>query len=149
MSNIKIIERKMTNEEFAELVEGFRENEFEHTDVHQTSERISFVVVDGNKFIGSSSGLAYKYGDKYSGWFHLTDVFITKRFRGKGYGRDLLLTLETKLKSLGIQRIWTWTAGYQAPGFYEKLGYEKFCELEKYYLSGHSHIGMRKTLDFF
>ncbi len=45
--------------------------------------------------------------------------------------------------------MWTWTAGYEAPGFYLKHGYEVFCEMPDYYSSGHSRIGLRKALHRF
>ena len=146
MKTIKIFERDMTDTEFSQMNEGFKEYELLYTEVNQTSDRLGFVILDGNKFVGCSSGLAYKNGEKYNNWCQLTDLFVEKEYRGQGLGSKVLKKLEEKLISLGIHKIWTWTAGYEAPDFYKKQGYEVFCELEKYYLTGHSRIGLRKNL---
>ena len=146
MKKIRIIERDMTDIEFSQMNSGFKDYELLHNGMIQTSDRIGFVLLDGNKFIGCSSGLAYKNGDIYNNWCTLTDLFIEKEYRRQGLGRKVLQKLEEKLNSLGIHKIWTWTAGYEAPDFYKKQGYEVFCELEKYYFNGHSRIGLRKKL---
>ena len=147
MKEIRFIERDMTDLEFSQMNTGFKDYELFHTGVNQTSERLGFVILDGSKFIGCSSGLAYKNGEIYNNWCQLTDLFIEKGYRGRGLGKKVLKKLEEKLISLGIYNIWTWTAGYEAPNFYIKQGYEVFCELEKFYLKGHNRIGMRKNLD--
>ena len=49
-------------------------------------------------------------------------------------------------RQLGVDRIYTWTAGFEAPAFYAKNAYEVFGELEHYYPTGHSRIGLRKIL---
>jgi len=147
MKKFIIIERDMTDTEFSQMNAGFKEHELLHTEVNQTSDRLGFVILDGSKFVGCSSGLAYKNGEKYNNWCQLTDLFIEKEYRGQGLGYKVLKKLEEKLISLGIHNIWTWTAGYEGPDFYKKQGYEVFCELEKYYLTGHSRVGMRKNLE--
>ena len=58
----------------------------------------------------------------------------------------MLARLEQRVTALGLRHIWTWTAGYEAPGFYKRQGYEVFAELEDWYLSGHSRVGLRKEL---
>jgi len=147
MKKIKIIERDMTDVEFSQMNEGFQDYELLHIGVNQSSNRFGFVILDGSKFVGCSSGLAYKNGEKYNNWYQLTDLFIEKEYRGQGLGKKVLTKLEEKLISLGIHNIWTWTAGYEAPDFYKKQGYKVFCELEKYYLTGHSRVGMLKFLE--
>ena len=147
VKEIRIIERDMTDLEFSQMNAGFKDYELLHTGVNQTSDRLGFVILDDSKFIGCSSGLAYKNAEKYNNWCQLTDLFIQQEYRGQGLGKKVLNKLEEKLISLGIHNIWTWTAGYEAPDFYKKQGYEVFCEFEKYYLTGHSRIGLRKSLE--
>ena len=96
--------------------------------------------------MGCSSGLVYLKTTGYSNWFYLTDLFVEKPFRGRGIGAELLQRLEKRVFSLGIGNIWTWTSGYEAPDFYQKQGYEIFCEMDQWYSSGHSRIGFRKAL---
>jgi ribosomal protein S18 acetylase RimI-like enzyme len=146
MKELRIVERDMTDTEFSQMNTGFKDYELLHTGVNQTSERLGYVVLDSSKFVGCSSGLAYMNGEKFSDWCQLRDLYIDKEYRGKGWGKIMLEKLEEKLISLGIYKVWTWTAGYEAPGFYTKQGYQKFCELEDYYQTGHARIGMRKNL---
>jgi len=146
MRDLRIIEREMVETEFSQMNAGFKDYELLQTGVNQTSERLGYVILDGSKFVGCSSGLTYKNGDKFNGWCQLTDLFIEKEYRGQGWGRKILEKLEEKLISLGIHSVWTWTAGFETPGFYTKQGYKIFCELENYYLTGHSRIGLRKRL---
>ena len=46
-------------------------------------------------------------------------------------GSKLLKILEEQVLEIGVNCIWTWTAGYEAPKFYQKQGYEIFAEMEK------------------
>ena len=146
MINILYVEREMSDAEFARMNEGFNEHTLEHGNPVQTNERHGFVCMDGDRFVGCSSGLVTLEDGKPTGWFYLTDLFVEKEYRGKGIGAMLLKQLEDKVSALGVTQIWTWTAGYEAPGFYIKQGYHIFCEMEDWYASGHSRVGMRKEL---
>ena len=146
MHKISIVEREMTPVEFARMNAGFDENTLDNGVVIQSSERMGFVALDGDNFVGCVSGLAYKNGDAYSGWFFLTDLFVEKAYRKQRLGAQLLKALEDKILAHGIDKVWTWTAGYEGPGFYKKQGYAVFAELENWYSSGHSRVGVRKQL---
>ena len=146
MNKISIIERDMDQTELAQMNAGFDENSRDHNVEIQTATRFGYVALDGEHFIGCSSGLAYKNGAIYSGWFYLTDLFVEKAYRGQGLGTQLLKALEDKLQRQSITKLWTWTAGYEAPGFYKKQGYEVFTELENWYSDGSSRIALRKSL---
>lgn len=143
-----LINREMSNEEFSLMKLGFDQNTLDNGVAIQSSDRISFVLLDKDKdkFIGCSSGLAYKNGVALSGWFYLTDLYVQKEYRKMGYGAKLLRALEFKAGQLGVQHFWTWTAGYEAPGFYKKQGYEVFASFENWYSDGSSRIGLRKQL---
>ena len=147
MSKINIIDREMTSEELAQMRSGFDQNTLEHGVEIQDSDRYGFVAMRGERFIGCSSGLAYKNGDKYSGWFYLNDLFVEKEYRKQGLGAALLTMLEEKVASVGVRNTWTWTAGYEAWAFYIKVGYEIFAEMEDWYSDGSSRIGLRKKLE--
>jgi GNAT superfamily N-acetyltransferase len=143
MDAITFFEREMTNAELEQMKAGFIENAAEFGNPAEASERYGFVVMAGENFIGCASGLT----DKNKKWFFLSDLFIEKEYRGQGLGAAILAKLEQRVTALGIRNIWTWTAGYEAPGFYQKQGYEIFTELEDWYLSGHSRVGLRKRLE--
>lgn len=144
--NICILKREMTDSEFQHMKHGFDEHTIENDVEVQQADRYGFVALENEKFVGCSSGLAYKNGGKYSGWFYLTDLFVEKEYRFREIGKALLSSLEEELKEKGIAKIWTWTAGYEAPAFYIKQGYKVFAEMENWYSDGSGRIGLRKEL---
>ncbi len=146
MSTVVLVDREMTKEEYIHIKKGFESNTLESGNPLETSERHGFVAVDGSVFVGCVSGLARRWEDAYGRWFYLTDLFVEKPYRRKGYGKELLRRLEDKVRSLAVERIWTWTAGFEAPGFYQRQGYEVFSEFKDWYASGHSRIGVWKKL---
>ena len=143
---IAFYEREMTDAEFARMNAGFGEHTLEQGNPVETSERHGFVVMEGEKFIGCASGLVYKNGADYNGLSYLTDLFIEKQYRGQGLGAMVLAKLEKKVASLGVTRLWTFTAGYEAPEFYKKQGYSVILEQEDWYATGHSRVALQKTL---
>jgi GNAT superfamily N-acetyltransferase len=146
MVEITLIERDMTTEEFNRMNAGFDENSIEHGVEIQDAERMGFVAMDRNTFIGCASGLAYTHGHSYSGWFYLTDLYVEKAYRLQGIGSRMLNALEQKIHKLGINKIWTWTAEYEGLDFYLSQNYIVFTEMENWYSSGHSRVGLRKTI---
>jgi GNAT superfamily N-acetyltransferase len=141
---ITLIERPMTDSEYAQLLEGFAHHAQEFSNPIEHAERMSFVALNDGQYIGSSSGLAYHSELGYNPYFYLTDLYVEKAFRRQGLGKQLLTALEHKIKGLGIDHIWTWTAGYEGKDFYLGQGYSIFAELEGFYASGHSRFGLRK-----
>lgn len=146
MSDIRIINREMSPAEFTRMKAGFDEHTLEKAVEIQTADRFGFVAMEGEVFIGCSSGLAYKSGEQYSGWFYLTDLFVEKAYRSQGVGAQLLRQLEEIVVAIGVKHAWVWTAGYEAPPFYQKQGYEIFTEMEDWYSDGSNRVGLRKEL---
>lgn len=58
------------------------------------------------------------------GEIHVDDLWVAETHRGKGYGKQLLETLEDHYKDKGFNNINLVTNEFQAPAFYEKCGYE-------------------------
>ncbi len=144
--SIKFDYREMTDEEYKRELVAFEEHGLEFGNPPEREERLGFVATDGDKYVGSSSGLAQKSENRYCNYFYLSDLLVEKEYRGNGYGKKLLELLEVKVKSLGIEYIWTWTADYEAASFYLKRGYETFTRFEKFYPSGHARVGLIKSL---
>ena len=146
MKNITIAEREITQSEYAGMMAGFDEHTEEHDNPVETAERFSFVVMANDRFIGCSSGLAYKSDCGYNKWFFITDLFIESSYRRQGLGGAVLKKLEERASALGIKKMWTWTAGFEGPDFYRKKGYGVFYEQDDWYASGHSRFGFLKVL---
>ncbi len=149
MNKINIVNREMTPEELEQVDAGFNKLSLEEGVALESSDRISFVALNENAFIGCSSGLAYKNGADYSGWFYLTDLFVEKEYRSQGLGTELLKALEEQARSIGVKYIWLWTSGAEALKFYRRQGYYIFTEMEYWYSDGSSRVGLRKNLSTF
>lgn len=57
-------------------------------------------------------------------------LWVSPDQRGRGLGSKLLAAVEEKGRKRGARRVELNTFGFQAPGFYEKLGYRRFGALE-------------------
>ena len=59
-------------------------------------------------------------------------LWIDEKFRRMGYGKDLMLKVEGMAKEAGCISANTMTMSFQAPQFYEKLGYKTVGVFEEY-----------------
>lgn len=55
---------------------------------------------------------------------YVDDIWVDKAYRGNGYGRILLQTLEKRFKGKGFNNINLVTSNFQAPEFYKKCGFK-------------------------
>ena len=63
---------------------------------------------------------------------YLDVLWVDERYRGQGYGRQLLAEAERIAKEAGCIMAHTCTFSYQAPDFYQSQGYEVFGVLDGY-----------------
>ena len=84
-------------------------------------------------------------GVVYWDWFSLDLMWMEEAYRGQGYGRRLLALAEEEACKRGARHAHLDTFSFQAPGFYEKHGYEVFGELADF-PAGHQRYYMRKEL---
>ena len=68
MDTISLVERGMTDAEFARMTAGFDEHTREQDNPIEVSDRHDLVATDG---------------DAYDGSLHLTDLFVEKPYRGR------------------------------------------------------------------
>jgi GNAT superfamily N-acetyltransferase len=59
-------------------------------------------------------------------WLHIELLFIPEQLRGEGLGTRLVRQAEAIVQERGHIGVWVDTLEFQAPGFYQKLGYEVF-----------------------
>lgn len=79
------------------------------------------------------------------GWLFVELLFVPESLRGQGLGRDLMRQAEAEALARGCHGAWLDTFEFQARGFYERLGYTCFGELNEY-PPGFSRYFLRKTL---
>jgi GNAT superfamily N-acetyltransferase len=87
------------------------------------------------------AGLA---GETYCGWLFVKYLWVSEGLRGNGVGRELMAQAEVLARERGCHSAWLDTFSFQAPGFYEKLGYQEFGRLD--YPPDHHRRFMRKRL---
>jgi GNAT superfamily N-acetyltransferase len=65
-------------------------------------------------------------------WLFVDLLFVPQAFRGQDLGRRLMAEAERAAVERGLVGVWLDTHSFQAPGFYETLGYEAFGSLPDY-----------------
>ena len=98
-----------------------------------------FVRDELGEIVGGVNGNYGRFG-----WLYINALWVRADLRGLGYGRQLIKLIEDEAKEHGCRNAFLNTMSFQAPGFYKKLGYTVFGELEDF-PAGHSRIWLRKT----
>jgi GNAT superfamily N-acetyltransferase len=63
---------------------------------------------------------------------YIDDMWVHSAYRGKGYGRKLLQTLEDHFEGQGFNNMNLVTSAFNAPVFYKKCGFvEEFVRINK------------------
>ena len=81
-------------------------------------------------------------------WGHcveITYLWVHPSLRGHGYGRRLLQTLEQEARAQQCHAAILDTYSFQAPGFYQRLGYEVFGVIDGY-PRGYQKMFLKKRL---
>ena len=116
-------------------LEAFNESRWP---AHQAWKPVGVFVRDRESVV---AGLA---GDTYSGWLFIRYLWVADALRGKGIGRKLMAGVEDRALERGCHSAWVDTFSFQAPGFYRKLGYEVFAEVD--WSPDHKRFFLRKRL---
>ena len=138
---MNITDRDITKKELDDIYEDFKKIEVLDGVPQKEQVRHQFVAEEDGVIIGFASGLTNHK------WFYLTDMWVHEDHRRRGLGSRLLKMLEDKVKSVGMDFIWTWTTGLINPIFYESQGYEVFAIFEDFCeVKGYHRIGYKKKL---
>jgi ribosomal protein S18 acetylase RimI-like enzyme len=84
-------------------------------------------------------------GHTWAGCCHITHLWVHASHRGSGLGRKLLVAAEAQARQRGCTRLIVSTHSFQAPGFYERLGYKQQAVVHDHPV-GHSNIFYAKAL---
>jgi len=84
-------------------------------------------------------------GKTFWNWLYIDILWVKKEARGKDIGGDMVRKAEAIALKRGCHSSYLWTESFQAPAFYQKLGYQKFVVKEDFPV-GHQRIGFRKRL---
>ncbi len=80
----------------------------------------------------------------YAGWLFVNDLWVHAELRRRGLGRRLLQEAERRALERGCHSVWLDTFSFQAPGFYQRLGFEVFGTLD--YPPDHRRFFLKKRL---
>ncbi|MEP6621062.1 MAG: GNAT family N-acetyltransferase [bacterium] len=64
-------------------------------------------------------------GHTWGGCCELSNVWVHEQHRGRGFGADLVRSAEGEARARGCSQLVLATHSFQAPGFYERMGYER------------------------
>ena len=95
---------------------------------------------------GAGDIIAGFNGHTWGGCCEIAHVWVHERHRGQGLGTRLVRAAEAEAIARGCTQVVLATHSFQAPGFYERLGYErKYAIVDR--PRGHANIIYVKALD--
>jgi ribosomal protein S18 acetylase RimI-like enzyme len=104
------------------------------------NEIVALEAWDGDIRLG---GLTAKFGRE---WVFIELLALEETARGNGAGARLVTKLEEIAAERGKSGLWLDTYSFQAPGFYEKLGFQRVGHIPDY-PKGHARYFYAKRLD--
>lgn len=85
------------------------------------------------------------HGHTWGGCCEIKVLWIAERHRGRGLGTALLTAAEREAARRGCTRVVLFSHSFQAPGFYESLGYRRIASVDGY-PTGHANVLLIKDL---
>ena len=84
----------------------------------------NLVLTDGGIIVGTC-GYCRSRWDKFAEYGEIVSVYLLPEYMGRGYGRELVVTAVSRLKSMGHEKILLWVLedNMKARQFYEHIGF--------------------------
>src|SRR6516162_3170331 len=82
--------------------------------------------------VGKGHVLGGAYGYTHYGWLYLSLLWVDEALRGQGLGTQVVERFEAEGAARGCHAAWLDTYEFQAPTFYQRLGYQEFGRLEDF-----------------
>lgn len=140
MVDIDFRREDLTPSERSIVSEGFHAQTEEQNAPEYKKERVRWLAFDERKDVR-----AVLTADILWDWIYIDELWVSRKLRGQGLGRQLVQLAEEFALSQDLQGIWLWTQSWQGEGFYKQLGYSQFTRFDNF-PKGHSRIGFRKKL---
>jgi ribosomal protein S18 acetylase RimI-like enzyme len=106
-------------------------------------DRVPLVVTATDS--GTDEILGALVGEIRFAYLHIGVLYIAGSLRRAGIGRRLMKEAEKEAARRGCVGAWVDSYSFQAPGFYQRLGYTVFGEIADY-PPGHRRVFLMKTL---
>jgi ribosomal protein S18 acetylase RimI-like enzyme/8-oxo-dGTP pyrophosphatase MutT (NUDIX family) len=115
---LEINQKKLTDEVKKRILNGFGQQAIESTGINGLNEEsISFEIFDGTEFVGAI------VVQPFWGQLHIKYLFVEKRYRGQGIARALMNHALEFGKKRRYSFAFVETMSFQAPIFYQKMGF--------------------------
>jgi GNAT superfamily N-acetyltransferase len=108
-----------TAEDIGVLVAGLAAYNAVHADGERPRPIGVFARRDG-QIVGGADGRTFM------GWLYVAHLWVADHQRATGLGSQVLASIENAALARGCRAVWLDTLSFQAPMFYEKLGYVEF-----------------------
>jgi GNAT superfamily N-acetyltransferase len=126
-----------TDPEKKAISEGISEHGRQQGVVFHPEVPLSVLIYDGATLVGGAIGRVW------ADWLYVSELWVAADHRRRGLGTRALKELEKQARTHNVVGASTWTGSYEAPGFYEKHGYERVMELSDK-PRGHRSFAYRK-----
>ncbi|MBX3066521.1 MAG: GNAT family N-acetyltransferase [Anaerolineae bacterium] len=84
-------------------------------------------------------------GETYWDWLYVENLWLHESIRGQDYGTQIMTLAEAEARKRGCIRVHLDTLGFQALGFYQKLGYSLYGQIDNF-INGYARYYLKKEL---